>query len=120
MANVICGGMKTLGVVLDTPGKTNQILADTDKQVCDKKLQFATENPIIKFDAPTLTEISDLPIYPFPHGNINQKNKWVVDCVLDWNGKFDDSAKNTSSSFQMISMEILSGVTSGTAVTMTT
>ena len=75
MANVICGGMKTLGVVMDTPGKTNQILADTDKQITDQKLLFATENPIIKFEAPAVTEISDLPIYPYPHGNITQKKQ---------------------------------------------
>eukprot|EP00959_Pyramimonas_sp_CCMP1952_P427031 8943878-Pyramimonas_sp.AAC.1 len=77
MANVICGGMKTLGVVLDSPRKTNQILADTDKQITNHKFQFTTENPIIKFEAPAGTEIFDLPIYPYPHGNINQQNKWV-------------------------------------------
>ena len=77
MANVLCGGMKTLGVALELPGKTNQILADTEKQVGNNKLQFVTDNPIIKFDALALTETADLPIYAFPHKNVGQRNKWA-------------------------------------------
>ena len=93
MANVICGGMKTLGVALEMPGKTNQILADTEKQLDNNKLHFVTEKPLIKFDAPALTETADLPIYAFPHTNVGQRNKWAVDCIFEWSGKFEGHDK---------------------------
>ena len=46
---------------------------------------------MIKFDAPVLNEVGDLPIYPFPPSNVSQRNKWVLDCVLEWNGTFIDN-----------------------------
>eukprot|EP00959_Pyramimonas_sp_CCMP1952_P370551 7760818-Pyramimonas_sp.AAC.1 len=95
MANVVCGGLKTLGVVLDVPGKTTQVLAGTHQVVDQHKLHYITEHPTIKFEAPVLADLSDLPIYPFPHGNVNQRNKWALDCILDWNGKFEGEAKDT-------------------------
>ena len=83
--------MRTLGVALEHAGKTNQILADTDAQVNNQKMQYVTEKPVIKFDAPVLNEVGDLPIYPFPSSNVSQRNKWVLDCVLEWNGTFIDN-----------------------------
>ena len=61
MANVICGGMKTLGVSLGVEGKTNQILADKERETSNLKLHFVTENPTIKFDTAPKTEVDDLP-----------------------------------------------------------
>ena len=96
--------MKTLGVSLGVEGKTNQILADKDRDTGDTKLHFVTENPTIKFEAASKTEVADLPIYEWPHMNVSQSNKWVLDCVFDWDGKFDDEAqhvlKKLSNDFQ--------------------
>eukprot|EP00959_Pyramimonas_sp_CCMP1952_P012952 273903-Pyramimonas_sp.AAC.1 len=84
MANVVRGGLKPLGV--DAPGKTSQILAGVHQVVDQHKLHDVTEHPTIKLDAPVLPELSDLPIYPFPHGNVNQRNKWALYCILGWSG----------------------------------
>eukprot|EP00959_Pyramimonas_sp_CCMP1952_P072367 1511554-Pyramimonas_sp.AAC.1 len=93
MANVVCGGMKTLGMALEILRETNQILADTDRQTSTQRLQFVTGRPTIKFDAPVLTEVTDLPIYAFPHTNVSQRNKWALDCILEWNGKLEEEDK---------------------------
>ena len=90
--------------VLRSGRKTNHILADKDRDTGDTKLHFVTENPTIKFEAASKTEVADLPIYEWPHMNVSQSNKWVLDCVFDWDGKFDDEAqhvlKKLSNDFQ--------------------
>eukprot|EP00959_Pyramimonas_sp_CCMP1952_P401962 8422939-Pyramimonas_sp.AAC.1 len=98
MANVMCGSMKTLGVALDIAGTPKHILADTDKAISAQKLQFATENPIIKFDAPALTEITYLPIYAFPHTNVTQRNRWALDCIFEWSGKLEEYGQTAARS----------------------
>ena len=61
MANCVCGGMKTLGVAMGQPGRTDQIIADTWHCVDPLKPKFTDNEPSIKLDAPVITEIVDLP-----------------------------------------------------------
>ena len=57
MANSVCGGMKTLGVAMEQPGKTAMITADNFAEVEALKAAFTAKDPDVKLDAPVATEI---------------------------------------------------------------
>jgi len=49
--------MKTLGVAMEQPGKTDKIIADTFAEVEALKAKFTAKDPDVKLDAPVATEI---------------------------------------------------------------
>ena len=94
MANCVCGGMKTLGVAMGQPGRTDQIIADTWQCVDPLKPKFTDKEPSIKLDAPVITEIVDLPATTYPMNLRGVHAKWVIDVIMSWDGRFDETATN--------------------------
>ena len=94
MANSICSGMTTLAVSLEKVGATNDILASVNEKIDHRKITFTDSEPVVKLDAPTVTEIEDMPIFIYHAGpNSGPGSKWAVDCILNWNGGFKEPAK---------------------------
>ena len=94
MANQACGGMKTLGVCMEQPGKTNQIIADVYAKVESLKPKFTDKDPIVKFDAPVSTEIGDLCAWKYNNQRRPGNAKWTLDIIQEWDGSFDQTAKD--------------------------
>ena len=97
MANSVCGGMKTLAMSMGRAGAKADILADTHQQTHSLKPKWTDQTPSIKFNAPVITEMGDMPIEPYAPTPSTEKfasAKWVIDCIMDWTGNFSDFARN--------------------------
>ena len=93
MANSICGGMKTLAVSLEKVGATNDIIANTNEAVDSLRFTFKDDEPVVKLNAPVVTEIEDMPIFQLERSRHSATGKWVVECILNWDGEFNETAK---------------------------
>ena len=93
MANSICGGMTTLAVSLEKVGATNDIIAKTNEEIDTRKITFTDSDPIVKLNAPTVTEIEDMPIFHFHPDPRSERSKWAMDVILNWDGQFNETAK---------------------------
>ena len=69
MANSICGSMKTLAVSLEKVGATNDIIANTNEAVHSLRFTFKDDEPVVKLNAPVVTEIEDMPIFQLERNN---------------------------------------------------
>ena len=84
MANSICGSMKTLAVSLEKVGATNDIIANTNEAVHSLRFTFKDDEPVVKLNAPVVTEIEDMPIFQLERSRHSATGKWVVECILNW------------------------------------
>ena len=57
------------------------------------KITFTDSDPIVKLNAPTVTEIEDMPIFQFHPDPRSERSKWAMDVILNWDGQFNETAK---------------------------
>ena len=89
--------MRTLGVVLNQAGKTNKIIEETHAAVQGLKVKWLCKEPRIELNAPIVTDISDLPVWPYASTDRSSTARLSLDIMYGWDGLFSRSAQATVS-----------------------